>query len=151
MFRNSFSVLEYWKIKNMRKPLILLGARQVGKIYALQNLGKTSFERTAYLNFEETPSAKFLFEKDLSPKRILKELSVFLNMPIEPGKTVLIMDEIQEAPQLLTSLKYFCENMPDLQRRTNTSYFPRLRTLENHASRSALRASKSVSVGSNLS
>jgi len=100
--------------KSSRKPLVLLGARQVGKTYALQNLGQTHFENVAYLNFEKTPAATSFFEKDLSPQRILKELSVFLNTPIEHGKTLLIFDEIQSAPKALTSLKYFCEDLPAL-------------------------------------
>ncbi len=112
MYRSIFSLLEAWAKSKQRKPVVMLGARQVGKTFALKHLGQSRFENTLYINFEETPAAKSFFEKDLSPQRILSELSLHFGKSIEPGKSLLILDEIQEAPRALTSLKYFCEDMP---------------------------------------
>jgi predicted AAA+ superfamily ATPase len=112
MYRSVFSDLEQWKDGPKRKPLVMLGARQVGKTYALRTFGDKHFRDTAYINFEETPGARSFFERDLTPSRLLSELSVYFGRQLEPGHTLLILDEVQEAPRALTALKYFCEDLP---------------------------------------
>ncbi len=103
-----------WKTKNNRKPLILTGARQVGKTYTLKAFGKAAYPRFHYLNFEEEPRLASIFEKDLKPKRLLQEISFHLNTAINVNEDLLVFDEIQSAPQALTSLKYFAEELPAL-------------------------------------
>lgn len=103
-----------WKAKKNRKPLILTGARQVGKTYALKAFGKAEYPRLHYLNFEEEPQLATIFEKDLKPHRLIQELSFHLNSSINVGEDLLVFDEIQSAPQALTSLKYFAEELPRL-------------------------------------
>ena len=105
--------LRTWKNKKNRKPLLLKGARQIGKTYSVRQLGK-SFESFIEINFELTPEAKSIFEKDLQPKRILWELGLLTEQKIEPGKTLLFFDEIQAAPNAILALRYFYEMMPDL-------------------------------------
>lgn len=101
-----------WK-KDHGKPLILRGARQVGKTFAVRQLGKT-FDNFVEINFEEQRDLKNIFERDLDPNRIILELSQRLNAQIIPGKTLLFFDEIQAAPLALTSLRYFYEKLPTL-------------------------------------
>jgi hypothetical protein len=105
--------LRIWKNEPKRKPLLLKGARQIGKTYSVRQLGK-SFESFVEINFELTPEAKSIFEKDLKPDRIIWELSLLSKTPIIPGKTLLFLDEVQAAPQTITALRYFYELMPDL-------------------------------------
>ncbi|MBF8263978.1 MAG: hypothetical protein HW387_1643 [Parachlamydiales bacterium] len=105
--------LTTWKDQVKRKPLLLKGARQVGKTYSVRQLGKR-FESFVEINFELTPEAKTIFEKDLQPERILWELGLLAHTKIVPGKTLLFLDEIQAAPQAILSLRYFYELMPDL-------------------------------------
>lgn len=100
-----------WKDSGIRKPLLIRGARQVGKTYAVRNLGK-SFNSFVEINFELEPRLISLFEKDLQPERIIRELSIVLKKPIVPGKTLLFFDEIQAAPQAIMALRYFYELMP---------------------------------------
>lgn len=103
-----------WKEKKDRKPLIIKGVRQVGKTYLLKEFGKTHFPKYHYLNFEKEPILAKIFEADLSPQRILTELSFHLNSSIDVARDLVIFDEIQELPKALTSLKYFCEDCPEL-------------------------------------
>lgn len=104
-----------WKDRPGRKPLLLRGARQVGKTYALKTFGKDAYERVHYLNFEESPALAKIFDKDFNPSRILQEIAFALDSPPPvPGKDLLILDEIQQAPKALTSLKYFAEDMSAL-------------------------------------
>ncbi len=109
MERKIFKQLSAWKGQPERKPLLLIGTRQVGKTYALEAFGQTQFENTAYLNFETTPILAKLFSESLNPEAILHALAIEFNMPINPGKTLIIFDEIQECPEALNSLKYFYE------------------------------------------
>jgi len=102
-----------WKGDSRRKPLLLRGARQVGKTFAVRQLGKT-FESTVEINFELVPKARDLFEQDLKPERIVWELELLTHKKIIPGKTLLFLDEVQTAPQVITSLRYFYELMPEL-------------------------------------
>lgn len=114
MKRDVLDKLRVWKDKKERKPLILRGVRQVGKTHSLQSFGKTDFPAVHYLNFEKNENLKTVFEQDLSPQRIIQELSFHLNKPINIDSDLVIFDEIQNIPRSLTSLKYFCEEMPGL-------------------------------------
>lgn len=105
--------LKEWKSDERRKPLLLRGARQVGKTYAVRKLGE-EFEQIVEINFELAPEARPIFEKDLYPERILRDLQFYTSQPIEAGKTLLFFDEIQEAPQAILALRYFFEMMPSL-------------------------------------
>jgi predicted AAA+ superfamily ATPase len=113
MERQLMSELLAWKGRSNRKPLLLEGARQVGKTYLLQEFGKRYFRDIAYINFQN-PSRELidLFEGTIEPKRILTMLEFFLGKTIFPKDTLLIFDEIQDVPRALTSLKYFYENTP---------------------------------------
>ena len=98
-----------WKQSNHRKPLILKGARQVGKTYILKQFGKENYEGVAYFNFDHDKDLYNLFENTKNPKRILEQLAFIYGKAIIPGKTLIIFDEIQECPNALNSLKYFQE------------------------------------------
>lgn len=105
--------LSQWKDDAYRKPLLLRGARQVGKTYAIRQLSH-AFEHFIEINFEQTPQARTIFEKDLQPERINQELFWLTGKQIIPGKTLLFFDEIQMAPKALTALRYFYEQLPML-------------------------------------
>nr|HNA62929.1 AAA family ATPase [Rhabdochlamydiaceae bacterium] len=105
--------LKEWKESSYRKPLLLRGARQVGKTYAVRKLGQ-SFEQFVEVNFEQLKEAAAIFEKDLIPEKMVRALSLLIKAPIIPGKTLLFFDEIQEAPRTILALRYFYENMPEL-------------------------------------
>lgn len=113
MERSIYQSLQMWKEKYNRKPLILLGARQVGKTYILKQFGQNEFENLVYFNCQEDSFARQLFS-DLVVSRIVRDIEVKKETKIEEGKTLLFFDEIQEAPNGIASLKYFCENMPKL-------------------------------------
>ena len=102
-----------WKNNTRRKPLLLRGARQVGKTYAARMLGKT-FNEYVEINFEQMESAISLFEGDLDPERIVRDIALLVKKPIKPGTTLLFLDEIQKAPRALTALRYFYKLMPEL-------------------------------------
>src|SRR5690349_24407 len=105
--------LSKWKTDRYHKPLLLRGARQVGKTYAVRKLG-ASFPNFFEINLELQPTAQIIFEKDLEPERIIRELSALMLKPIIPGKTLLFIDEIQAVPRALLALRYFYEIMPEL-------------------------------------
>ena len=105
--------LKEWKEKKDRKPLILQGARQVGKTWLLQEFGRQCFDDVCYINFERNAPINQSFEGVLDPRRIIHELSLHHGRTIQPQKTLIIFDEIQEVPRALTSLKYFCEETPE--------------------------------------
>ena len=98
-----------WKESKYRKPLIIKGARQIGKTYILKQFGKENYEGVAYFNFDHDEDLYNLFNNTKDPKRILEQLSFIYGKAIIPGKTLLIFDEIQECPNALNSLKYFNE------------------------------------------
>ncbi len=105
--------LKEWKEDKNRKPLLIRGARQVGKTHAVRRLGE-QFENLVEINFELAQDARPIFEKDLHPERILRDLSFYTDQKIEPGKTLLFFDEIQEVPKAILALRYFFEMMPSL-------------------------------------
>lgn len=114
MYRKIIKHLRDWKDKPGRKPLILRGARQVGKTWILKHFGEIAFDKVHYINFEEDDSLCQFFENDLKPDRIIRDLSFFVNTSIQPKADLIIFDEIQECPRALTSLKYFCEQRSDV-------------------------------------
>jgi len=113
MERTLIRDLLLWKEKEERKPLILKGVRQCGKTYLLKDFGNRYYDSVAYFNFEETDSLASVFEKDYDTKRMIFELELFLGRSIDPGTTLIILDEIQECGRALTAMKYFCENAPE--------------------------------------
>ncbi|MBO7637942.1 MAG: ATP-binding protein [Treponema sp.] len=115
MIRKEYENLLKWKSKKTRKPLLVLGVRQCGKTYLIREFGSKEFEDVAYCNFDGNEGIKSIFDYDFDINRILEELgSVALGKKIIPGKTLLILDEIQDCPRVIQSLKYFCENLPEL-------------------------------------
>jgi predicted AAA+ superfamily ATPase len=113
MHRIKIKQLNDWKLSKNRKPLIVQGARQVGKTWLIKEFGKTEFAQIAYINFENETQLQNLFQQDLNPKRIITTIEAFFQMKIEADNTLIVFDEIQSAPKGLTSLKYFCENAPE--------------------------------------
>ncbi len=113
MEREFYQKLLLWKSSALRKPLVLRGARQVGKTYILTDFAKREYTDYVYINFDENPSFASFFQENLDPDRIIKELNIYFKTTIQPGSTLLIFDEIQECPQALASLKYFCERKND--------------------------------------
>lgn len=112
MYRKLITKLKAWKTKDNRKPLMLTGARQVGKTYLLKLFGEQEFYNVAYINCDNEAMAKDLFKQDYDIQRIVMAISAITRQPIEAGKTLIIIDEIQEAPRGLSVLKYFYENAP---------------------------------------
>lgn len=105
--------LSEWKNSPNRKPILLRGARQVGKTFAVRKLGE-SFQNYVEINFERRPELKSIFEPNLVPSRIIRDLIAILKQQINPGSSLLFFDEVQEAPNAITALRYFYEEMPDL-------------------------------------
>jgi predicted AAA+ superfamily ATPase len=113
MKRDLSQKLIAWKNSPTRKPLLIQGARQVGKTWLMKNLGEKNFEKYVYLNFESSTRLKDLFILDYNIQRILAAIEIETNQQIDPKHTLLIFDEIQEAEKGLTALKYFYENAPE--------------------------------------
>lgn len=114
MERLAYKQLTDWKLAKNRKPLIVYGARQVGKTYLIQQFGEKEFADMVYVNCYKNDNVRKLFEGDADVNRLLLGLSAIVQRKIEIGKTLLFLDEIQEIPPVLSSLKYFYENMPEL-------------------------------------
>ena len=113
MYRNIINELVRWKESPNRKPLVLLGARQVGKTYILQHFGKTHYKHVAYINCDNNKQVENLFEEDYQMERILLQISAITGQSIIPGETLIVLDEVQELHRGISSLKYFCEKMPE--------------------------------------
>lgn len=113
MYRKIMSFLEAWKDSKHRKPLILQGARQVGKTYSILEFGRTHYENVAYFNFETNPKLAGTFEENISPDYLIPILSHMAGQTIVKEKTLIVFDEVQLCERALTSLKYFCEDAPD--------------------------------------
>lgn len=112
MYRFAFEELYEWKKSENRKPLIIEGARQVGKTWLMREFGKQAYEKTVYINFDSNTRMSELFSSDLDVNRIIMGLELYSDTKITPENTLIIFDEIQEVPRALSSLKYFCENAP---------------------------------------
>lgn len=111
--RDIISTFKKWKDAPMRKPILLQGARQIGKTWAMETFGKESFEYCAKFDFDRQEELKSVFQNTKMPERIIKELALFCDVPIIAGKTLIIFDEIQECEEALNCLKYFCEDAPE--------------------------------------
>jgi len=111
--RTTEKQLKAWKENPARKPLIIKGARQVGKTWLLKDFGKREFDDVAYFSFDEQPEIKQFFQTSKDVNRIVQNLSWVHRKPIVPAKTLIVLDEIQECNEALNSLKYFCENTPE--------------------------------------
>lgn len=112
MERNLFIKLEQWKNKKKRKPLIIQGARQVGKTWIMKEFGARYYKDTIYINFDNNETMKKVFEIDFDISRIISSVKIEYGKSFDPEDTLIIFDEIQEAPKALASLKYFYENAP---------------------------------------
>lgn len=113
MYRKIMSYLKEWKESNHRKPLILQGARQVGKTYSALEFGRKNYDNVAYFNFETDPKLSETFAENISPEYLIPILSHIAGQTIVSEKTLIIFDEVQLCERALTSLKYFCEDAPD--------------------------------------
>ena len=109
MRRNAINELIRWKNDEERKPMVLRGARQVGKTWLMKEFGRTNYDSYVYFNFDEEDELKSIFEANKNPKRILELLSMIAGEKIFPGETLVIFDEVQECPSALNALKYFKE------------------------------------------
>lgn len=112
MYRTKINDLKKWKLSHKRKPLVLLGARQVGKTYLIQAFGKAEYKQVAYVNFERPNAPKHLFDTDFDIDRIITVLNAYCQMKITVEDTLIVFDEIQAAPKGITALKYLYEDAP---------------------------------------
>lgn len=113
MIRYAMDELIKWKNRPNRKPLILKGARQVGKTWLMREFGRLYFKKVAYVTFYNNQRMKRVFDEDYDIQRILMNINIEAKTEVTPGDTLIILDEIQDAPRALESLKYFCENAPE--------------------------------------
>ena len=113
MKREKLKDLIAWKKSSSRKPLIIRGARQVGKTWLMKEFGNTQYTQTVYINFEKNKRLHSLFVDDFDIKRVIIALQAETGLAIDPKNTLLIFDEIQEVPEAITALKYFCEDAPE--------------------------------------
>ena len=112
MYRSAINALLQWKNKDNRKPLIIMGARQVGKTWLMKEFGRTNYDKVAYISFYNNKRMDEVFQNDFDVKRIIMNLNIEAGVTITPGDTLIILDEIQDSPKVLESLKYFCEEAP---------------------------------------
>lgn len=113
MKRYALEKLVEWKNKAGRKPLVIKGARQVGKTWLMKEFGRLYFKKVAYISFYNNSSMKKVFDDDYELNKILTSIGIEAKIEVTPNDTLIILDEIQEAPRALESLKYFCENAPE--------------------------------------
>ena len=113
MERFAIKELEKWKNKSNRKPMVLMGARQVGKTWLMKTFGEKNYKKVAYISFYNNQAMKNIFETDYDVKRIIPYLNIEVGFSITPNDTLIIFDEIQNAPKAFESLKYFCEDAPE--------------------------------------
>ena len=114
MDRYLMAELMRWKESRRRKPLILNGARQVGKTWLLKEFGRTQFDDMAYVSLDNNDAARALFESGYDMERIVAGLSLLTGVRVKVGSTLLVLDEVQACPRAITALKYFCEELPEL-------------------------------------
>ncbi len=112
MYRTAIEKLQKWKESKRRKPLIIEGARQVGKTWLMKEFGKQAYEDMIYINFDSNSRMMELFASDLDTERLIMGIELYIGRKIDPNNSLLIFDEVQEVPRALTSLKYFYENAP---------------------------------------
>ncbi|MCM1537694.1 MAG: ATP-binding protein [bacterium] len=112
MYRTAMEKLYQWKESKRRKPLIIEGARQVGKTWLMKEFGREAYADTVYINFDANPGMAEFFAPDLHIDRLVTGMELYIGRKIDPKHTLLIFDEVQEVPRALSSLKYFCENAP---------------------------------------
>ena len=110
--RDIINAFKQWKDAPDKKPILLKGARQIGKTWAMETFGRECFDYCVKFDFDRQPELKSVFQTTKSPDRLVKELALYCEHPIVPGKTLMIFDEIQECEEALNSLKYFCEDAP---------------------------------------
>ena len=115
MYRTAIEELYRWKEMRNKKPLIIRGARQVGKTWLMKEFGRLAFDETVYISFDTNRQMQELFSAGLAVERLVTGLELYAGQKIDPVRTLLIFDEIQEVPQALTALKYFNENAPEYQ------------------------------------
>ena len=115
MYRAAIEELKSWKRRQNRKPLILRGARQVGKTWLMREFGRACYKEAVYVNFDNNRQMESLFSSGMNTERLVEGLELYAGHRINPDETLLIFDEVQEAPAALTSLKYFCEDAPQYQ------------------------------------
>ena len=113
MKRFMMDQLVLWKEKENRKPLTLFGVRQSGKTWLMKEFGRTHFAKTAYISFYRNDTARDIFEHNFNIERIIMALSIAADVDITPNDTLIILDEIQDAPRAVEALKYFCEEAPE--------------------------------------
>ena len=113
MYRYAIEDLRNWKYKKNRKPLIIEGARQVGKTWIMKEFGRQEYQNIVYINFDSNARVAELFSADLDTQRILRGIEIYAGKKIDPENTLIIFDEVQEVPKALSSLKYFCEDAPE--------------------------------------
>ena len=113
MHRFALENLKAWKKKPNRKPLIIQGARQVGKTWLMKEFGSQEYENTVYLNFDVDERLSALFEQNIDPAKIISSIELLMGEKIDAARTLIVFDEVQEVPRALTSLKYFCEQAPE--------------------------------------
>lgn len=111
--RDIIERLVEWKDQSIRKPILLQGARQIGKSWLMEKFGRDYFKYYVKFDFDRNPELKSVFQQTKEPLRLIKELSLYVDAPILPGETLIIFDEIQECEEALNSLKYFCEDAPE--------------------------------------
>lgn len=112
MYRNALEELKEWKSRN-HKPLLILGARQTGKSWLMDEFGRKNFEKVIHLDLQKTPEFEMMFEKVNDPQRIFQLIEIYAGSKIDPESTLIIIDEIQEVPAALSSLKYIQEKTPE--------------------------------------
>ncbi|MBR2144833.1 MAG: ATP-binding protein, partial [Akkermansia sp.] len=110
--RNVLDVLKHWKQSEWRKPLVIQGARQVGKTWIMREFGRREYQHTAYLSFVDTPHAASIFEGGYDVEGVMQAISLMTGVPVEPGNTLVVLDEIQECERALNALKFLRENAP---------------------------------------
>lgn len=113
MYRKVFEYLKEWKERKYRKPLVLQGARQVGKTYAVLEFGRKEYDNVAYFNFQTSTALEKTFEEDITPAYLIPILSHISGQTITKGRTLIVFDEVQLCERAVTSLKYFCEEAPE--------------------------------------
>lgn len=113
MYRQALKQLKNWKNSGSRMPLVVKGARQVGKTWLIKHFGEENYDNMVYINFDREQDAKNIFALDYAPDRLISRLGAHAHQEIVPGKTLIFLDEIQECPEALESLKYFTEEKPD--------------------------------------